>query len=85
MGRIAHAGPCAPIETTIVTSITTSPSLPSMLDPHLAAIENWLAVEPDITALAIVGRLGERAPETFGDKQHLIVRKRCSGPTSRAA
>ena len=31
--------------------------MPSKLDPHLATIENWLAVEPQLTALAIVGRL----------------------------
>src|SRR5215475_16057667 len=29
--------------------------MPSKLDPHLALIENWLALEPQLTALAIVG------------------------------
>jgi hypothetical protein len=36
------------------------------LDPHLARIESWLAAEPQLIALAIVGRLSERDPETFG-------------------
>jgi hypothetical protein len=49
--------------------------MPSKLDPHLATIECWLAAEPDITALAIVGRLAEIEPATFGDKQHSIVQR----------
>jgi len=28
--------------------------VPSKLDPYLATIENWLAVEPQLTALTIV-------------------------------
>lgn len=42
--------------------------MPSKLDPHLPSIEGWLAVEPDITALAIVRRLVEIDPSTFGDR-----------------
>jgi hypothetical protein len=34
--------------------------MPSKLDPHLAAIEAWLAEQPQLTALAIVGRLSEK-------------------------
>ena len=49
--------------------------MPSKLDPHLASIESWLAAEPQLTALAIVGRLTERDPETFGPKQHSIVQR----------
>jgi hypothetical protein len=49
--------------------------MPSKLDPHLATIGNWLAAEPQLTALAIVGRLAERDPETFGPKQHSIVQR----------
>ena len=49
--------------------------MPSKLDPHLATIESWLAAEPQLTALAIVGRLTERDPETFGPKQHSIVQR----------
>jgi len=41
---------------------------PSMLDPHVATIEGWLVAEPQLTALAIVGRLNERHPEQFCKK-----------------
>lgn len=49
--------------------------MPSMLDPHLAGIERWLAAEPRLTALAIVGRLAEQRPEWFGPPQHTIVQR----------
>jgi hypothetical protein len=49
--------------------------MPSMLDPHVATIEVWLAAEPQLTALAIVGRLSERHPEQFCKKQHSIVQR----------
>ena len=49
--------------------------MPSKLDPHLATIQNWLATEPQITALAIVRRLAEIDSTTFGDKQHSIVQR----------
>src|SRR5450432_1981950 len=34
--------------------------MPSKLDPHLTIVEGWLATEPQLTALAIVGRLAQR-------------------------
>ncbi|MFD2031397.1 hypothetical protein ACFSKM_15925 [Ancylobacter dichloromethanicus] len=37
--------------------------MPSILDPHRADIERWLAAEPRLTALAILGRLAEHSPE----------------------
>jgi len=49
--------------------------MPSKLDPHVALIEGWLAAEPQLTAIAIVGRLAERHPEQFGKKQHSIVQR----------
>ena len=49
--------------------------MPSKLDPHMALIECWLAAEPQLTAIAIVGRLAERDPEQFGKKQHSIVQR----------
>jgi hypothetical protein len=39
--------------------------MPSMLDPHVATIEGWLAAAPQLTALAIVCRLSQRHPEPF--------------------
>jgi hypothetical protein len=49
--------------------------MPSKLDPHVATIGGWLAAEPQLTALAIVGRLSEKHPEQFGSKQHSIVQR----------
>ena len=49
--------------------------MPSKLDPHLATIENWLAMEPQITALAIVHRLAAIDPATFAEEQHSIVQR----------
>jgi hypothetical protein len=49
--------------------------MPSKLDPHLAAIEAWLAEQPQLTALAIVGPLSEKYPEEFGKRQHSIVQR----------
>jgi hypothetical protein len=49
--------------------------MPSKLDPHLAIIEGWLATEPQLTALAIVGRLAQRDADQFGPKQHSIVQR----------
>jgi len=49
--------------------------MPSKLDPHIAAIEAWLAEHPQLTALAIGGRLREKHPEEFGKRQHSIVQR----------
>lgn len=58
---------------------------PSMLDPHVATIESWLAAEPQLTALAIVGRLSEAFPEQFCTKQHSIVQRLLRALRKRAA
>src|SRR6185369_2224248 len=49
--------------------------MPSKLDPHVALIESWLAVEPQLTAIAIVDRLADLHPSQFGKKQHSIVQR----------
>ena len=49
--------------------------MPSMLDPHLPAIADWFAAEPQVTAITIVGRLAERCPGEFGPKQHSTVQR----------
>ena len=46
-----------------------------MLDPHVADIESWLAAEPHLTAIAILGRLNDKAPTEFGPPQHLIIQR----------
>jgi hypothetical protein len=58
---------------------------PSMLDPHVATIEGWLASEPQLTALAIVGRLSETYPEQFCKKQHSIVQRLLKALRRKAA
>ncbi len=49
--------------------------MPSMLDPHVADIERWLAIEPRLTALTILARLAERCPGEFGPPQHTTVQR----------
>jgi hypothetical protein len=49
--------------------------MPSKLDPHVALIERWLVAEPQLTAIAIVGRLADLHPDQFGKKQHSIVQR----------
>ena len=59
--------------------------MPSKLDPHVATIEDWLAVEPQLTALAIAGRLSKKHPEQFGTKQHSIVQRLLRALRKKAA
>ena len=56
-----------------------------MLDPHVITIEAWLAAEPQLTALAIVGRLRESYPEQFCKKQHSIVQRLLKALRRKAA
>jgi|HubBroStandDraft_6_1064221.scaffolds.fasta_scaffold36904_1 hypothetical protein len=65
--RATHRRPKRPYKTRV--------RMPSKLDPHVATIGDWLAAEPQLTALAIVGRLTEKHPEQFGSKQHSIVQR----------
>jgi hypothetical protein len=59
--------------------------MPSKLDPHVATIADWLGVEPQLTALAIVGRLSDRHPEQFGTKQHSTVQRLLKALRKKAA
>ena len=65
--RATHRRPKRPYKTRV--------RMPSKLDPHVVTIEYWLAAEPQLTALAILGRLIEKHPEQFGMKQHSIVQR----------
>jgi hypothetical protein len=65
--RATHRRPPRPYKTRV--------QMPSKLDPHVATIEDWLAAQPQLTALAIVGRLSEKHPEEFGPRQHSIVQR----------
>ena len=59
--------------------------MPSKLDPHIALIEGWLAAQPQLTALAIVGRLSEKYPDEFGTRQHTIVQRLLRAHRRKAA
>jgi hypothetical protein len=75
--RATHRSPKRPYKTRV--------RMPSKLDPHVAIIEHWLAVEPQLTALAIVGRLSEKHPEQFGTKQHSTVQRLLKALRKKAA
>jgi hypothetical protein len=75
--RATHRRPKRPYKTRV--------RMPSMLDPHVAAIEGWLAAEPQLTALAILGRLTERHPNQFGPRQHSIVQRLLRALRAKAA
>ena len=49
--------------------------MPSKLDPLVALIAGWLAAEPQLTAIAIVGRLADLHADQFDKKQHSIVQR----------
>jgi integrase-like protein len=59
--------------------------MPSKLDPHVDLINGWLMAEPQLTAVAILGRLAERDPDTFGPKQHSIVQRLLKALRKKAA
>jgi hypothetical protein len=59
--------------------------MPSKLDLHVATIEERLAAEPQLTALAIVYRLSARHPEQFGRRQHSIVQRLLKALRKKAA
>jgi hypothetical protein len=56
--RATHRRPRRPYKTRV--------RMPSKLDPHVATIEGWLAAEPRLTAMTIVGRLSEKHPSSSG-------------------
>lgn len=58
--------------------------MPSKLDAHVARIEGWLAVEPQLTARAIVDRLAE-IDATFGVRQLSIVQRLLKALRRKAA
>jgi len=75
--RATHRRPRRPYKTRV--------RMPSKLDPHIAMIEGWLAAQPQLTALAIVGRLSEKYPDEFGTRQHTIVQRLLRAHRRKAA
>ena len=65
--RATHRRSCRPYRTRV--------RMPCKLDPHIGTITGWLAAQPQLTALTIVGRLSEKYPEEFGTRQHSIVQR----------
>jgi hypothetical protein len=51
------------------------PRRPSMMDPHISVIEEWLAAEPHLRAVEILARLDGREAGSFGEKQLRTVQR----------
>src|SRR5580693_3363321 len=75
LGNDVHLGEQRIIHRRMHKPYKTRVRMPSILDPHRADIALWLAAEPRLTALAILGRLAEHSPEKFGPPQHTIVQR----------
>ena len=85
LGKTIEAGEPRATHRRIKRPYKTRVRMPSMLDPHLADIESWLAAEPLLTAIAILGRLSSRAPAEFGPPQHSIVQRLLKTLRTKAA
>jgi hypothetical protein len=75
LGKTSQAGEPRATHRRIKRPYKTRVRMPSMLDPHVADIESWLAAEPQLTAIAILDRLNDRAPTEFGPPQHSIIQR----------
>ncbi|UWU94271.1 transposase family protein [Bradyrhizobium sp. CB1015] len=85
LGKTATAGEPRATHRRTRRPYKTRVRMPSKLDRHIAAIEAWLAEQPQLTAIAIVGRLREKYPEEFGKRQHSIVQRLLRTLRRRAA
>src|SRR6516225_6633039 len=85
LGRTVQAGDPRATHRRPKRRYKTRVRMPSKLDPHIATIENWLAAEPQLTALAIVSRLSDKYPEQFGKRQHSIVQRLLKSLRNKAA
>ncbi|MFZ3352339.1 MAG: DDE-type integrase/transposase/recombinase [Xanthobacteraceae bacterium] len=75
LGKAVLAGEQRAIHRRLHKPYKTRVRMPSMLDPHVEDIERWLAAEPRLTALVILGRLAARCPGQFGPPQHTVVQR----------
>ena len=85
LGKTATAGEPRATHRRTRRPYKTRVRMPSKLDPHIATIQAWLAAQPQLTALAIVGRLSEKYPEEFGTRQHSIVQRLLRALRQKAA
>jgi len=75
LGKAVEAGEQRTIHRRPYTRRKVRARTPSKLDPHVAMIEGWLAAEPQLNAIAVLGRLAERFPGQFGKPQQSIVQR----------
>lgn len=75
LGKTSQAGEPRATHRRIKRPYKTRVRMPSMLDPHVADIESWLADEQHLTAIAVLARLKDRAPTVFGAPQHSIIQR----------
>ena len=85
LGKTVEVGEPRATHRRIKRPYKTRVRMPSMLDPQVADIERWLVVEPQLTAIAILDRLGKRAPTEFGPPQHSIVQRLLKTLRTKAA
>ena len=75
LGKAVEAGEQRTIHRRPYTRRKVRARTPSKLDPHVAMIEGWLAAEPQLNAIVVLGRLAERFPGQFGKPQQSIVQR----------
>ena len=85
LGNDVHCGEQRAIHRPLRKPYKKRVRMPSMLDPHVEEIERWLAAEPRLTALVILGRLAERRPDQFGPPQESIVQRLLKALRRKAA
>jgi hypothetical protein len=85
LGKALLAGEQRAIHRRLRKPYKTRVQMPSMLDPHVDDIERWLAAEPRLTALVIIGRLAARCPGQFGSPQHTVVQRLLKALRRKAA
>ncbi|MBR0938993.1 hypothetical protein [Bradyrhizobium jicamae] len=61
------------------------PRRPSMLDPYIPIIEEWLAAAPHLSAVDLLSRLAAHAPGRFGGHQRRTVQRLVKNWRSKAA
>ena len=75
LGRTVEAGEPRPTHRRTRRPYKVRIRMPSMLDPHVAAIEGWLVAEPRLTALTILSRLSASHPSEFGPPQQTTIQR----------
>ncbi|WP_146207682.1 hypothetical protein [Bradyrhizobium sp. SUTN9-2] len=61
------------------------PRRPSMLDPYIPMIEEWLAAAPHLSAVDLLSRLAAHAPVQFSGHQRRTVQRLVKNWRSKVA